>query len=115
MRAHALWAAPLEACGLVAVAASQAQFFYACTNVLESSERFTVDPVEQFRAMQHAERHGWEIGASFHSHPGGPLWPSDTDVGGALDPCWVYLIGSNSALRGFSIVAGEVEEVVLHD
>lgn len=110
---HARWAAPDEACGLVAVSERRVTFFYACTNLDRSPSRFTIDPVEHFRALQHAERHGWTIGGSFHSHPGGAGGPSSVDVARALDPEWLYLIWSEGRVRGFWIRAGVTSEARL--
>lgn len=114
MRAHAAWAAPEEACGLVATTVDgHVTFFYACTNVEASTEAFTVDPAEHFRALSHAESRGWRIGGSFHSHPVGPLWPSAADLDAALDPEWVYFIGSSKAVRAYRIVDGESRELTV--
>lgn len=113
MRAHARWAKPEEACGLLAVSSDAIVFFYACTNEDRSSVTFTVDPTEHFRAMQHAESNGWRIGGSFHSHPNGALSPSSADVAAALDPGWIYAIGSDTGVRAFRIAAGSFEEVAL--
>lgn len=113
MRAHARWAHPIEACGLFAASSERVEFFYACTNIDQSPDRFTVDPAEQYRAMAHAEANGWQIGGSFHSHPGGHLTPSATDIDSALDPEWMYLIGSDQDVRGFRIASGTVREVSL--
>ena len=113
MRAHARWAEPAEACGLLAVSAEAVVFFYACTNEDRSPVAFTVDPIEHFRAMQHAESNGWQIGGSFHSHPSGSLSPSPADIAAALDPNWLYLIGSDVGVRAFRIAGGTFEEVVL--
>jgi proteasome lid subunit RPN8/RPN11 len=65
---------------------------YCLTNAAESATTFRVDPIEHFRAQQHAERNGWVIAGAFHSHPRSEAAPSATDVAGALDPEWVYVI-----------------------
>lgn len=114
MKAHAAWTDPMEACGLLATSADGViRFFYACTNVDQSATSFTVDPVEHFRALVHAESNGWEIGGSFHSHPTGPVRPSATDIASALDRRWIYAIGSSSAVRAFRIDRGRAREVAL--
>lgn len=113
--AHARTAAPAEACGLLAVdPAGRWRMVYCLTNVEASPARFTVDPIEHFRALQHAERSGWGIGGVYHSHPAGDAYPSPADVAGALDPEWLYVIAGpvpNPAVRGFRIRNGEVSEV----
>jgi proteasome lid subunit RPN8/RPN11 len=53
----------------------------------------------------------------FHSHPAGPPIPSATDIAQALYPDSVYVIialnQSPPSVRGFRIVEGQVNEVVI--
>ncbi|HLE39032.1 MAG TPA: M67 family metallopeptidase [Acidimicrobiia bacterium] len=113
--AHSVAALPEEACGLLAVdAGGEVRVAYCLGNVERSSTRFTVDPDGHFAALCHAEGNGWQIGGAFHSHPRSAAAPSRTDVAGALDPDWVYLIvglgGGTSEVRGWRIRGGEVIE-----
>jgi proteasome lid subunit RPN8/RPN11 len=114
---HAVFTAPLEACGLLAFdATGSMRMAYCLSNADRSPRRFTVHPAEHFGALRHAERHGWEIAGAFHSHPAAEARPSPTDVAGALDPTWVHLIvGPLDAprLRAYRISAGAVEELVV--
>ena len=81
IEAHARWCFPEEACGLLALDSSGSlRMAYCLTNAAASAERFTVHPVEHYRAIEHAERHGWHIGGDFHSHPRSPAVPSASDV-----------------------------------
>lgn len=114
--AHASFCAPEEACGLLAFdTEGRLRFVYCLTNIDHSPHRFTVDPTEHFRALQHAERNGWEIGGSFHSHPGGGAEPSGTDVAAALDPSWIHVIvGSGSGgtqIKAYRVRSGSVVDV----
>ena len=115
--AHARFTYPEEACGLLAVDGERrVRMAYCLTNRDRSRFRFTVDPTEHYHAWRHAERHGWDIGGVFHSHPASPAFPSQTDVAGALDPDWLYVIvslsdESNPEVRAFRIEAGAVAEV----
>lgn len=115
--AHGRFTYPEEACGLLAVDADgRVRMAYCLTNVERSRHRFTVEPTEHYRALRHAERHGWEIGGDFHSHPASPAYPSATDVAGALDPEWIHVVVSLTdpdapVVRVFSIVEGEVTEL----
>jgi proteasome lid subunit RPN8/RPN11 len=117
MLAHARFTYPEEACGLIAVdVAGGPRMVYCLTNVERSRYRYTVDPNEHYRAWRHAERNGWEIGGVFHSHPASGAYPSSTDVAGALDPKWLYVIVGLSSpedpeVRVFSIVGGTVAEL----
>jgi proteasome lid subunit RPN8/RPN11 len=45
-----------------------------------SPYRFDVDPSDLVRIIHRIERRGEELVAIFHSHPGGPAVPSETDV-----------------------------------
>lgn len=117
MIAHARACHPEEACGLLAVdAAGRLVFCYPTTNVLHSPTNYTIDPVEHFRALRHAEARGWELGGAFHSHPHTPAFPSATDVRLAAEPDWLYvLVGladvTRPEVRGFRIRDGRVTEV----
>ena len=71
--------------------AGRLRFVYPLSNVDRSPHRFTIDPTEHFRALQHAERNGWDIAGTFHSHPHGAARPSATDIG-AFDQDWVHVI-----------------------
>lgn len=116
MVAHARFVHPEEACGLLAADASgRLRMVYCLTNRDRSPRRFTVDPTEHFHAMRHAERNGWELAGSFHSHPASRPYPSPTDVAGALDPEWLYVIvgmetPQHPEIRAFRISNGRVTE-----
>ncbi len=116
MRAHARWALPNEGCGLLAFdAPGHPCFFYSCTNTRASARSFTVDPTEHLRAIQHADRNGWWIGGSFHSHPHGPIAPSAMDIAGALDPRWIYFIGNTDRVAGYRIEGAHPRAVYRSD
>jgi proteasome lid subunit RPN8/RPN11 len=120
MVAHARFCFPEEACGLIAVDRDHSpRMVYATTNVDRSRVRFTVSPTEHFGAIQHAERCGWTIAGSFHSHPDSSAFPSARDIDGALDPSWLYVIigfsNGGPNVRGFRIRDSEVAEVVFRE
>ena len=78
--AHARFEYPNEACGLLAADETGAlRMCYSLTNADLSPVSYTVDPIEHFRSMQHAERNGWDMVGAFHSHPGGVAFPSATE------------------------------------
>lgn len=117
---HATVTAPLEACGLLAIAdddgLAHVKMVYCLTNIDRSPVRFTVAPGEHFGAVRHAERNGWEVRGAFHSHPRALPLPSTTDIAGALDPTWFYLIVGPlraATLRAYRIRSGEVADVVI--
>lgn len=119
MVAHARFAYPEEACGLVAGPdPADVRMVFCLTNRDHSPYRFTVDPTEHFRAMQHAERRGFDVVGVFHSHPQSGAFPSASDIAGALDPEWVYVVVSLESLsrpdvRAYSIANDRVTEVAI--
>ena len=110
---HAENSLPDECCGLIATEEGAVRFAYPLTNADPSPTTFTVDPLEHFGAMRHAERQGWEITGVFHSHPDGEATPSPTDVAMAWDPDWIHLVVGGGELSAFRIRGGEIEAVGL--
>lgn len=109
--AHARFARPLEACGLLAMdSQGRMKMVYCLTNIDESPSSFTVDPIEHFHALHHAERQGWHLEGVFHSHVAGPPVPSPRDVDAGIDPSWVHLIVGNGEVRAYRIRDGRVRE-----
>ena len=121
MIAHARFSAPEEACGLLAADdAGALRMVYCLTNTDHSPVAFTLDPTEHYRALRHAETRGWRLAGVFHSHPGTGAYPSPTDVAGALEPEWLYVVVSLEAsddpvVRGFWIEEGRVVEEPLSE
>ena len=109
---HGRFCFPDEACGLVAGDDDDPlQMAFCLTNTDRSGSSFTIDPDEHFGALRHAERRGWRITGSFHSHPRAAAEPSAADITGALDPEWIYLIAGPVepgpiAVRAFRILDG---------
>lgn len=107
---------PEEACGLLAVDPDvRIRFAYPLTNADHSPVAYTVEPVEHFGAVRHAERNGWEVAGSFHSHPTSSPEPSATDIARAPETRWIHLLagfdGPDVVIRAYTIVAGAVREV----
>jgi proteasome lid subunit RPN8/RPN11 len=107
---------PNEACGLLVGKENEALKQYPLTNVDHSPEHFSLDPKEQFAVLREARRQGWQVIASYHSHPASPARPSAEDIRLALDPNIIYIIVSlqekeNPVVKAFSIREGAAEEV----
>jgi len=120
IEAHARWAFPQEACGLIASDADgDLRMAYCLTNIEHDPSRYTLDPAEHFAAQSHAERNGWVISGAFHSHPHSAAIPSAHDVAGALDPNWTYLIAGpvseHVPIRAFRIRSGIVAEIEVEE
>jgi len=74
--------------------------------------RYTMSPKEQVTAILDFEKHGWEVVAIYHSHPGEPARPSPTDIAEASFPDAVYLIGiPGGDLQGWRINKGKTQPV----
>ena len=120
MVAHASFCLPDEACGLLAAdAAGRLRMAYCLSNSTPSPTAFTLDPAEHFRALRHAEARGWRLAGVFHSHPGGPAFPSATDIAQALEPEWLYVVVGLQApvpeVRAFWIRDGAVAEEAVRE
>jgi len=121
MVAHAVSGLPDEACGLLAAdPAGHLRMAYCLTNATPSPVAYTLDPAEHFRALRHAEAQGWHLAGVFHSHPGGPAFPSATDIAQALEPEWLYVVvGLQAAaapeVRAFWIRDGAVAEEAVRE
>ncbi len=118
MTAHAAFAYPEEACGLVLFENGLPVFVCCLDNADRSELRFTIAPSDHHGVIRFAERNGWEVGGVFHSHPRSPAHPSGADIAGGGDPAWVHFIagpvaGRSGELRAFRIVDGTVDEVSL--
>lgn len=115
MRNHSEACAPEEACGLLAADRHGAlRMVYCLTNNRHSPSEYTIDPLEHFKAMQHAEANGWHLAGAFHSHPAGDAYPSSIDQAQAMEPEWVYVIvGSDRTVRAYRLGGGSVTAVPL--
>jgi proteasome lid subunit RPN8/RPN11 len=115
MREHVVLTAPEEACGLVAGKDGQSMEVFTIENALHSPARYRMDPESQLRAMLSIEERGWEIAAIYHSHPGGPEVPSQTDIAEAAYPGVVHLIwhpiNAEWGCRGYIIEGGAAFEI----
>ncbi len=80
MQRHAERESPLEACGLVAGQEYMGQQIFEIRNELSSPVRYRMAPKEQLAAFLAIEEAGWELLAIYHSHPGGPAFPSSSDL-----------------------------------
>ncbi len=119
MIAHALAEYPNECCGILAGKDGRILKLYRITNVEKSPYRYLMDPLEQLKADQDAEKNGWEFLAFYHSHTRSEAVPSPTDVGKALSSGWLNVLyvlvtlmdKTEPAIRAFRITRdGDVIE-----
>ena len=112
--AHCRAELPNEACGLLAGDDSGVQRVYCLANADASPVSYTIDPGGHFAALTDAEHNGWDLIGAFHSHVNAPAHPSPTDVRGAAEPDWVWLVAGPmtgaTELRAFRIRDGLITE-----
>ena len=112
--AHCRAGLPNEACGLLAGDDSEVRRVYRLANADASPFSYTIDPDGHFASLTDAERNGWDLIGAFHSHVSAPAHPSPTDVGGAAEPDWVWLVAGpmigSTELRAFRIRDGVISE-----
>ncbi len=116
---HARTKFPNECCGLLAGRGSRIERVFRAGNVDPSPFTYRLDPQEQFLAFREMDALGMELVGIYHSHPGSPARPSQTDVAQASYPEVAYLIVSLPSadapaheveLRAFRIQGGVVTE-----
>lgn len=105
---------PNEACGLLAGSPGRIEAVYCIPNIEASPVSYTIEPEGHFRALTDAESRGWELLGAFHSHVDGPAIPSATDIAGAAEPEWIWLVvgpmTGQPQVRGFRIRGGTAVE-----
>ena len=112
---HSGEAAPYEACGYLAEQNGLVVQLFPLTNADQATDRFSMDPAEQFKAIRDMREQGLKLRAVYHSHPETPARPSAEDIRHAVDPHISYLIlsllaGEQQPVRSFRIQQGIVEE-----
>jgi len=109
---------PNEACGILAGRDNKVQKVYTLVSEIPSPAFYQVDSKEHFRVIREMREAGIDLVSIYHSHPGGPPFPSSTDVDLAYYPEAVYVIVSlmdrqNPVAKGYNIIKGEITEVPL--
>ncbi|USZ67263.1 M67 family metallopeptidase [Halorussus salilacus] len=109
--AHAREGAPEEVCGVLAGTRDgddhRVEARLPAANAAESPRtRYEIDPREQLDLLERIEGSDREVVGFYHSHPRGPVGPSETDAAQATWPGRSYAIAS---LAGPASEAGEDE------
>ncbi len=115
---HARATNPEECCGILAGIHGQVTKLYRTTNADHSPYHYTIEPNELIAAYQELENNGWELLATYHSHPRSEAYPSPTDIQSAFLPQSLYIIISlvppnKPTIRVFRIVAAKITEIEL--
>lgn len=114
--AHALAAAPVEACGILSGRDGVVETFHPMTNADNSSDHFMMVPKEQFAVAKAIRAAGQQMLAIYHSHPASPARPSTEDIRLAATPDVLYVILSLQerqvpVIKGFRIKGEDVTTV----
>jgi proteasome lid subunit RPN8/RPN11 len=103
-------ASPRECCGLIEGVrdgdVARVMALHPARNLAPGADRFEIDPQDQFDAIRAARAKGRAIIGCYHSHPGGKPQPSATDLAGAGEEDFLWLIEADGALAAFVYVRG---------
>ncbi len=111
---HAEDAAPAECCGYLATEGQTVRRQFPLTNLDKSATHYTMDPAEQFGALQAAREEGLKLGVVYHSHPDTPPRMSNEDLRLAHDEAVIYLIYSRATeeARAYTVINHAVDQEV---
>ena len=106
---------PEEACGLLAGTEDgngrEIKKVYFLENKDHAEDHFTLDPMDQMKAVKDMRANGYKLLGNWHSHPSSPLRPSTEDIALAYDSKASYMILSLMAehpvVNVFHIEAGQ--------
>jgi proteasome lid subunit RPN8/RPN11 len=89
---------PRECCGLILGQRrgenAHVMALYPARNLAVQVDRFEIAPEDHFAARRDARRMGHEVIGCYHSHPGGAAGPSATDLAGAAEDNFLWLIAA---------------------
>ncbi len=99
---------PEECCGLIEGYDTkdgwQAIAIHPTPNLADDKrQRFLIDPQVQFELLKRLRGKRRRIVGCFHSHPDGRPEPSTTDLAGAFEPGFLYIIAGGSRELGFEL------------
>jgi proteasome lid subunit RPN8/RPN11 len=98
IEAEARIAYPGECCGLMEGApdseALQILALHPTRNIAPAQDRFEIHPEDHFAALKCARARGHVLVGCYHSHPGGAPLPSQTDLAGAGENDFLWLIAA---------------------
>lgn len=111
-------ALPVESCGLIAGREGRGRKLYRCSNVDGDEHSYGITADEVYRASLDADKYGWMLLGSWHSHPTGPDELSAEDVAGSPEIAgWVHVLVAFLAgaptVRGF-VLRGDLPAREVH-
>jgi desampylase len=110
-------ALPGECCGLIEGVAEKEGFravrLHPAHNLADKTDRFEINPAGHTAAARAARMRGHGIIGCYHSHPHGSAEPSSTDLAGADQENFLWLIAAPDDLRAFVYSRGRFAAVGL--
>ena len=114
LRADILTAAraahPRECCGLLSGVLDadlmRIMALHPARNLSDDPHRFQIDPADHVSAQKTARGNGHAIIGCYHSHPAGRAQPSASDLAGAGEDGFLWLIASGEVLNAFVYLGG---------
>lgn len=101
-----------ECCGLIEGTheggEAQAIALHPARNIATRPDRFEIAPEDHFAALKAARANGCFVIGCYHSHPGGKAMPSTTDLAGAGEEDFLWLIAGLSGRDAPVTLAGFV-------
>jgi proteasome lid subunit RPN8/RPN11 len=100
-------AMPGECCGLLEGHKGKSGDVFHVTalhparNLASATDRFEIAPEDHIRALKAARAKGHTLIGCYHSHPDGRAEPSPTDVRGAEEENFLWLIAAGERLAAF--------------
>jgi desampylase len=102
---------PNECCGLVEGvwdnALMRVTALHPARNLSDDRARFAIDPADHIAAQKAARAGGRSIVGCYHSHPHGRTEPSATDLAGAGEENFLWLIAAGEELNAFIYLRGK--------
>jgi len=103
---------PRECCGLIEGerfgGTARALALHPARNIAPARDRFEIDPRDHFAALKAARAKDRVLIGCYHSHPGGQAAPSATDLAGAGEEDFLWLVAALNAADGPLTLAGFV-------
>ena len=94
-----------ECCGLVEGNREDGEFrvtaLHPARNLAPAPDRFEIDPRDHLAAHKLARANGHILIGCYHSHPNGCAQPSATDLAGAGEEDFLWLIAAGESLNAF--------------
>ena len=94
-----------ECCGLLEGSRDGDHFhilgLHPAKNLATAPDRFEIDPLDHLAAHKRARAQGRVLIGCYHSHPNGQAAPSATDLAGAGEDNFLWLIAAGEKLSAF--------------